>query len=103
MSQSVRKENWHSPDVLGDLHVVKPPGELLGARDKPWELRYYSIRARERTISLSFYTRKLNKGVPCYGITLTPEQCLELCEELREVVQEILKRQGKRVNDSTVT
>lgn len=99
MSQHVREENWHSPDTLEDLHSVKPPGEVLGAKEKPWELRYYSVRRRAGGIALNFYTRKRNKGVPSYGITLMPEQMLEMCEVLKEAAQEVLRRQGRRVDD----
>lgn|SRR3990167_3428777 len=97
MSRVKRLEQWHTPDTPGDRIPVKPPGELLVGRDQLVELRYFSIRQRETGVSLNFYSRKTNSGVPAYGITVTPEEMLRLCRKGIEVAEAVLQRQGKRV------
>lgn len=99
MSRVKRIERWHTPDTPGDRIPVKPPGELLVGRDQPVELRHVSVRRRETGVSLNFYSRKTNSGVPSYGITVTPEMARLIGKKLVELGEHIGQQQGKRVEE----
>jgi|SRR3990167_196108 len=99
MGRTKRIAQWHTPDTPGDMLLVKPPGELLVGRDQPVELRHFSVRRREAGVSLNFYSRKTNSGVPSYGITVTPEMARLIGESLVELGEQMTRQQGKRIEE----